>query len=385
MTFGERRTNPRVEGCRHDGSGIARCWASWRRSWRLRWRVGRAPAWGASGGAHAKPSKLNAARSGPVRTGNGIVQAVRAHAVVVRLLDGRTLVVPVGPRTAVFVNGAPVGARARPARLRRHVHARGQRRGARRWRAPAGGPGRAEARDGAVGLRRRASSSRRPNGGTRHHPRRRAYAGLPERQPGLDRATSPPATGSSRCAATRPASGPRSARASGGPVNIAAWPAASCWSRTRRTSPRSCGPTSSRRATASSAVGTGAEALHTLETRAGAARRARPEPAGHRRARRLQADPDALVGAGRDADRARRGGRPARGARRRRRRLHRQAVLAAGARRADEGRAAPRRARRRRRDCSCSATSSCAAAPARSASPASRSSCGRRSSTCSPT
>jgi len=65
-----------------------------------------APAWGASGGANAKPAKLDAARLGPVRTGNGIVQAVRPHAVVVRLLDGRTLVVPVGPRTAVLVNGA---------------------------------------------------------------------------------------------------------------------------------------------------------------------------------------------------------------------------------------------------------------------------------------
>src|SRR6478735_11252528 len=65
-----------------------------------------APAWGASGGSNAKPAKLDAARLGPVRTGNGIVQAVRAHAIVVRLLDGRTLVVPVGPRTAVVVNGA---------------------------------------------------------------------------------------------------------------------------------------------------------------------------------------------------------------------------------------------------------------------------------------
>ena len=63
--------------------------------------------------------------------------------------------------------------------------------------------------------------------------------------------------------------------------------------------------------------------------RAGAARRARPEPAGHGRPRRLPADPRALDRAGRDADRARRGGRPARRPRRRRRRLHRQAVLAA--------------------------------------------------------
>lgn len=64
-----------------------------------------APAWGASGGANARSAKLDAARLGPIRTGNGIVQAVRPHAVVVRLLDGRTLVVPVGSRTAVVVNG----------------------------------------------------------------------------------------------------------------------------------------------------------------------------------------------------------------------------------------------------------------------------------------
>jgi hypothetical protein len=72
-----------------------------------------APAWGASArgvsesaGANApRTAKLNAARLGPVRKGNGIVQGVRAHALVVRLLDGQKLVVPVGPRTAVFVNG----------------------------------------------------------------------------------------------------------------------------------------------------------------------------------------------------------------------------------------------------------------------------------------
>jgi hypothetical protein len=34
------------------------------------------------------------------------VQTVRAHSVVVRLLDGRTVVVPVGGRTVVVVNGA---------------------------------------------------------------------------------------------------------------------------------------------------------------------------------------------------------------------------------------------------------------------------------------
>src|SRR5262245_41036903 len=71
--------------------------------------VAATPAWGASGGAHARSSKLVAARLGPIRTGNGIVQAVRAHAVVVRQLDGRTVVVPVGPRTVVTVNGANAG------------------------------------------------------------------------------------------------------------------------------------------------------------------------------------------------------------------------------------------------------------------------------------
>lgn len=68
--------------------------------------VAAAPAWGASGDAHAKPQKSSAARPGPIRTGNGIVQTVRAHSVVVRLLDGRTVVVPVGGRTVVVVNGA---------------------------------------------------------------------------------------------------------------------------------------------------------------------------------------------------------------------------------------------------------------------------------------
>jgi hypothetical protein len=64
-----------------------------------------APAWGASGDAQAKPNKSKTARPGPVRTGSGIVQAVRPHAVVVRQLDGRVLVVPVAPRTVVIVNG----------------------------------------------------------------------------------------------------------------------------------------------------------------------------------------------------------------------------------------------------------------------------------------
>ena len=71
--------------------------------------VAATPAWGASGGAHARSSKLVAARPGPVRTGNGIVQAVRPHSVVVRQLDGRTIVVGVGPRTVVTVNGASAG------------------------------------------------------------------------------------------------------------------------------------------------------------------------------------------------------------------------------------------------------------------------------------
>jgi hypothetical protein len=66
------------------------------------------PAWAAPGGAGAKEpkgAKLNAARLGPVRGGNGIVQSIRPHAVVVRQLDGRVLRVPVGPRTTVFVDG----------------------------------------------------------------------------------------------------------------------------------------------------------------------------------------------------------------------------------------------------------------------------------------
>ena len=75
------------------------------------------------------------------------------------------------------------------------------------------------------------------------------------------------------------------------------------------------------------------------------------------------------IRAGRDADGARRGGRPPRRARRGRRRLHRQAVLAAGARRADEGRPAAVASRTATTRCSCSATSSCTAARARSASP----------------
>jgi hypothetical protein len=69
--------------------------------------VAAGPARGASGDARAKPQKPGAARSGPLRNGNGIVQSVRPHAAVVRLLDGRILVVPVGPRTIVLVNGAP--------------------------------------------------------------------------------------------------------------------------------------------------------------------------------------------------------------------------------------------------------------------------------------
>src|SRR5262245_44463511 len=68
--------------------------------------VAAAPAWGASGDAHAKPQKPNAALPGPVRNGNGIVQEVRPHALVVRLLDGRTLGVPVPPRAVVLVSWA---------------------------------------------------------------------------------------------------------------------------------------------------------------------------------------------------------------------------------------------------------------------------------------
>jgi hypothetical protein len=78
----------------------------------LAFAFGAVPAWGASGGANPKPSQLNAARlgpvrSGPVHSGTGIVQAVRPHGVVVRQLDGRKLFVPIGARTAVSVNGSP--------------------------------------------------------------------------------------------------------------------------------------------------------------------------------------------------------------------------------------------------------------------------------------
>ena len=71
----------------------------------LAFMLAASPAWGASGGASSRSHQLNAARLEPARTGTGIVQAVRPHAVIVRQLDGRTLRVPVGPNTAVFVNG----------------------------------------------------------------------------------------------------------------------------------------------------------------------------------------------------------------------------------------------------------------------------------------
>jgi hypothetical protein len=67
-----------------------------------------APAWASGGAGTGKPgvAKLNAARPGPLVKGTGIAQAVRAHAVIVRQLDGSTIRVAVGPRTAVFVDGA---------------------------------------------------------------------------------------------------------------------------------------------------------------------------------------------------------------------------------------------------------------------------------------
>ena len=65
-----------------------------------------------------------------------------------------------------------------------------------------------------------------------------------------------------------------------------------------------------------------------------------------------------LAGADPDADRARRGARPGRRPRGRRRRLPHEAVLAARARRADEGDPAPLRAADRLTTCSSSATSS---------------------------
>ena len=77
----------------------------------LAFAFGATAAWGASGGAKPRLVQLAAARSGSISraavTGSGIVQAVRAHAVVVRQLDGSRIVVPVGPRTSVFLNGAP--------------------------------------------------------------------------------------------------------------------------------------------------------------------------------------------------------------------------------------------------------------------------------------
>src|SRR5580765_1790024 len=73
----------------------------------LAFALGAAPAWGASGGANPTLSQLNAARLGPVRSGTGIVQAVRPHGVVVRQLDGRKFFIGVGARTAVSVNGSP--------------------------------------------------------------------------------------------------------------------------------------------------------------------------------------------------------------------------------------------------------------------------------------
>jgi hypothetical protein len=67
-----------------------------------------APALAGPGGAGRDKPKLakpGAARPGPMRIGTGIVQAVRAHALVVRQLDGQTVRVLVGPRTKVFVDG----------------------------------------------------------------------------------------------------------------------------------------------------------------------------------------------------------------------------------------------------------------------------------------
>ena len=69
--------------------------------------VAAAPAWGASGGAKPQAGLFDAARSGPNRSVTGIVQAVGAHAVLVRQLDGRSIRVPVGPRANVFLDGAP--------------------------------------------------------------------------------------------------------------------------------------------------------------------------------------------------------------------------------------------------------------------------------------
>ena len=87
-------------------------------------------------------------------------------------------------------------------------------------------------------------------------------------------------------------------------------------------------------------------------TRAAEPRRPRPDAARHGRTRPVPLDPRPLRSAGDHADRARRGGRQDRRARGGRRRLRLEAVLAAGARRAGEDRAAPRDAApaRTRRD-----------------------------------
>jgi hypothetical protein len=73
-----------------------------------------APAWGSPGAAvrvAAKPeqakgkAKAKAKSVVVVSAGTGIVQAVRARAIVVRQLDGSVLRVPVSARTRVFVDG----------------------------------------------------------------------------------------------------------------------------------------------------------------------------------------------------------------------------------------------------------------------------------------
>ena len=166
-----------------------------------------------------EPASSGAARSGPVTSGTGIVQAVRPHAVVVRRARRRALLVLVGPRTAVFVNGVgPALAQVRPgfvvtfSRTRRQGRRRAARVRLRRlaataWRQRAvrlGRCGRRDAPNGstatiAVGPRTRVFLNGRPASIARH-PRR--------------------ATCSSRSPATPRASARRARCASGGLANI---------------------------------------------------------------------------------------------------------------------------------------------------------------------
>ena len=250
----------------------------------LAFALGAAPAWGASGGAKPKLSQFNAARLGRVRAASstGIVQAVRPHGVVVRQLDGRKLFVGVGAPHGRLRERIARDARRPPARVRGRVHLAGQRHGpdaARvqplRRHVDAAKPGTVQS------ISADAVVVTGPNGGTvtiAVAARTQVFLNGESGDDRRDRGRRPARQGRRRRvrAAARARAALPTAR-----LTSPAWRAASCWSRTRRTSPRSCGPTSSRRATASSAVGSGAEALQRARDRAGAPRRARPQPAGH--------------------------------------------------------------------------------------------------------